>query len=451
MSDIGTLANTAVAVVGIVVLIVKLRFNPVIALVIGAGYLGLVTGIGVTRTAETISSGFGDIMAEIGLLVAFGVLMGAILRDLGAIERLVRTLLRVFGPERIPYAMSLTIATLLQSVFLDVLLVISAPLARGLAGKLDRYGTARMATALAIGLESGIIFTVPGVGALTLAALLHVPLGKYLLCGLVVVVPTVLIATAITTFFLVRGWWKPESDEESFVEEPADSGPGGGDGVAVQVRTEPKLIVLFGPILISLVLVATGALAKTAKWDDPALTFVSSPVIALLIGLVGTCFVGRHALGQDRVEQAMAKGLKESGPILLLNGVGGSLAAMIKAAGLGAVLGKHFAAGGVAPLIVVWVIAAVLHVAVGSVTISAITSAGLLAPLAPALGLDPVLVALAAGAGSLFMVHLTSNTFWLLQSLLGQSTKGTLKTCSVGVSVASVVAMAPILALSMIL
>ncbi|GAA3545972.1 hypothetical protein GCM10022295_29790 [Streptomyces osmaniensis] len=78
--------------------------------------------------------------------------------------------------------------------------------------------------------------------------------------------------------------------------------------------------------------------------------------------------------------------------------------------------------------------------AAGSVTISAITAAGILAPLAPSLGIDPVLIALAAGAGSLFAVHVTSNTFWLLQSLMGQTTRGTLKTCTAGVSLASVVA-----------
>ena len=89
----------------------------------------------------------------------------------------------------------------------------------------------------------------------------------------------------------------------------------------------------------------------------------------------------------------------------------------------------------------VWVIAAALHIAIGSVTISAITSAGILAPAVAMIGIDPVLIALAAGAGSLFAVHVTSNTFWLLQSLMGQSTRGTLKTCTVGVSVASVVAL----------
>ena len=97
----------------------------------------------------------------------------------------------------------------------------------------------------------------------------------------------------------------------------------------------------------------------------------------------------------------------------------------------------------------VWVIAAALHVAVGSVTISAITSAGILAPVAPIIGLDPVLIALAAGAGSLFAVHVTSNTFWLLQSLLGQShARCTRRPVTVGVSVASVVAILLILPMS---
>jgi len=185
-----------------------------------------------------------------------------------------------------------------------------------------------------------------------------------------------------------------------------------------------------------------------ADIHNPIVKFVSSPVIALLIGLIGTSFVGRHALGAEPIQHAIATGFKESGQILILTGVGGSLAATIKAAGLGDILGEYFTASTAAPLLVVWVIAAALHVAVGSVTISAITSAGILAPVAPIIGLDPVLIALAAGAGSLFAVHVTSNTFWLLQSLLGQSTRGALKTVTVGVSVASVVAILLILPMS---
>jgi H+/gluconate symporter-like permease len=469
MSDTAVIVNTAVAIIAVVVMIVRFKFNPVVSLVVGSAYLGLAVGLGVDKTIDSIMTGFGDIMAEVGLLIAFGVLMGAILQQTGAIQRLVQTLLKLFGPKRMPYAMSLTIATLLQSIFLDVLLVISAPLGRSLAKKIGKNGTARMATAMAIGLECGIVLTVPGVGALALAGLLGVPLGKMLLFGVLLVIPTVAISVAIMSFLFNHGFWNPERDEQEFLgadpellddgddetvsgaTTPDDHGLSGG-GVATKTapvtRAQTPLIVLFAPMLLSLVLIATGAILDAADIHNPIVKFVSSPVIALLIGLIGTSFVGRHALGVEPIQHAIATGFKESGQILILTGVGGSLAATIKAAGLGDILGEYFTASTAAPLLVVWAIAAALHVAVGSVTISAITSAGILAPVAPIIGLDPVLIALAAGAGSLFAVHVTSNTFWLLQSLLGQSTRGALKTVTVGVSVASVVAILLILPMS---
>lgn len=461
MSDVAIMINTAVAILAVVVLIVRFKFNPVVSLVLGSLYLGLATKLGVEKTVETVAGGFGDIMAEVGLLIAFGVLMGAMLQEMGAIQRLVGTLLRIFGPNRMPYAMSLTIATALQSIFLDVLLVMSAPLARNLAAKIGKNGTARMATAMAIGLECGIVLTVPGVGALALAGLLKVPLGKMLLCGVALVIPTVAISVAIMIFLFNRGWWNPERDEQPFLGAEPDTGgaevtdesdtAGGGSGsVAVATKTAPvrqqtPLIVLLGPLLGSLLLIATGAILDVAGIHNPIVAFISEPIVALLLGLIGTSMVGRYAFGAKHVERAIATGFKESGQILILTGVGGSLAATIKATGLGDVLGEYFTASHAAPLLMVWVVAAILHIAVGSVTISAITSAGILAPVAPVLGLDPVLLALAAGAGSLFAVHVTSNTFWLLQSLLGQTTRGTLKTCTVGVSVASVVAILLIL------
>ncbi len=488
MSDVAVIANTAAAIVAVVVMIVRFKFNPVVALVIGSSYLGLAVGLGTEKTIEAITTGFGDIMAEVGLLIAFGVLMGAILQQTGAIQRLVDMLLKVFGPKRMPYALSLTIATLLQSIFLDVLLVISAPLGRSLAKKIGKNGTARMATAMAIGLECGIVLTVPGVGALALAGLLGVPLGKMLLFGVLLVIPTVAIAVTIMLFLFNRGWWDEERDEQEFLgDEPeigggdtaaaTTSGSGGSapsagarvdatptagvetkpdsrvdtEAPARATRAKTPLIVLFAPMLTALGLIALGACLDAAEIENPIVKFVSSPVIALLLGLIGTSFVGRYTLGAEPIQRAIATGFKESGQILILTGVGGSLAATIKATGLGDILGHYFTANTAAPLLMVWVIAAVLHIAVGSVTISAITSAGILAPVAPLIGLDPVWVALAAGAGSLFAVHVTSNTFWLLQSLMGQSTRGTLKTCTVGVSVASVVAILLILPMSALL
>jgi GntP family gluconate:H+ symporter len=479
MTDIAVLINTAVAIIAAVILIVRFRVNPVIALIIASVYLGLAVGLGVEKTVETITAGFGEIMVDVGLLIAFGVLMGSILNQSGAIRRLVEQLLKTFGPKRLPYTMGLAIGTVLQSIFLDVLLVISAPLARKLAPKIGKLGTARMATAMAIALECGIVFTVPGVASLALAGLLNVPLGKMLLFGLLLVIPTIIISIAIMTFLFRRGFWNEAKDEDhTFVEEedaegeevpPRGSGTetsnavnapvregsatqlvGGSVAVAERERKEKPLILLFAPLLTSLLLIGAGAILEIFEIEMPWLQLLGEPIIALLIGLIGTSLVTRAAIGQKRVEEAITIGFKESGQILILTGVGGSLAATVKAAGLGDILGGFFSASTVAPLLVVWAIAAVLHIAVGSVTLSAITAAGLLAPIAPAIGLDPVLLALAAGAGSLFMVHVTSNTFWLLQSLLGQSVRGALKSVSVGVSVASVVAILLIMPMSLL-
>lgn len=484
MTDWQILAITGAVIIGIVLLIIKVRLNPVVALVVGALTLGVTTGMSPGATTDTVMKGFGDILYEIGLLIVWGVLLGAILNKTGAIARLVDKLLSVFGKKGVPYALGVTIGAGLQSIFLDVLLVMAAPLAKRMAPSLGRLGIAKMSTALAIGLECGIVLMVPGVATMALAGLLGVSLGRMLIFGFLVVVPTIIVSIAIMGFLFERGFWNPSLDEEDGQLEgdatdfepsaPTVEGAGGSSPAPTpnsagehelqysRIGTLPHtdheswgksdkqvpLLVLFAPLLLTLILIAGGALLEMAGIEHPVIDFFAAPVSALLIGLVGTGVVGRLAVGSTEVEEAIVDGFRESGQILALTGAGGSLGAVVATSGMGDILGKYFEASSTAPLLTVWFIAAVLHIAVGSVSISAITAAGLLAPVAPTIGLDPVLIALAAGAGSLFLVHVTSNTFWLLKSMMGQSTRGTFKTCSVGVSLASIVALGFTLILS---
>lgn len=479
MSDWQILGITGAVILGIVLLIIKVRLNPVVSLIIGSLTLGVTTGMTPGETTETVMKGFGDIMYEIGLLIVWGVLLGAILNKTGAIERLVEKLLSVFGKRGVPYALGVTIGAGLQAIFLDVLLVMAAPLARRIAPSLGRNGIGKMSAAMAISLEVGIVLMVPGVATMALAGLLGVPLGKMLIFGFLVVVPTIVISIALMNFALDRGFWNPSKDEELSEEDEArfaESLSSGESQVTEQIdgehslpgsqysrigtlphtdapswgkqKNEVPLLLLFAPLLLTLILIAGGALLEIGGITHPVIDFFAAPVSALLIGLIGTGVVGRMAIGSTQVEEAIVDGFRESGQILALTGAGGSLGAVVATSGMGDILGKYFAASSSAPLLTVWAIAAVLHIAVGSVSISAITAAGLLAPVAPTIGLDPVLIALAAGAGSLFLVHVTSNTFWLLKSMMGQSTQGTFKTCSVGVSIASIVALMLTLVLS---
>ncbi|PPI05810.1 GntP family permease [Rathayibacter sp. AY1B8] len=491
-----TLGVVALVIVVVVVAIVRFRFNPVLALAVGAAAIGLLTGLGPVDTVSTMTTGFGEVMMEAGLLIGWGVLIGAMLNEMGAVVRLVEGLLRVFGRRGIPYALGLSFATYLQTIFVDALIVIAAPLARRIAPRLGRAGTGIVAVTFAVGLETGIVMMVPGFAAVALAGLLGVPLGVMMLGGFAVVAPTVVVTILLMSLAFRLGFWDPARDEQLVVRDDttglatvgaspaADGGrlpsfgargsggassggagaaSGGSSGSSVEDAAGPAgaqdahsarerpLLLLFAPMLLALLLIAAQAVLTVSGIELPVLQFLGNPVIALLLAVIGTGVVGRSTVGTARMEKAVAKGFQDGGQIFLLTGVGGALAAVIAQGDLGEILKGYFSTSATAPLLLVWVMAAVLHIAVGSVTLSAITAAGVVAPVAATLGLDPLLIALAAGSGALFCIHVTSNTFWLLQSFLGQSVRGALKSVTVGVSLASVLALGATLVLSLFL
>ncbi len=440
MSDIVVFANTAITIVGVVVLILKAKVSPAIALVVGALYLGLVCGLGPEQTLTSITTGFGDLMAEVGLLIAFGVLLGSLMTELGAIEKLVALLVRAFGPRALPYAFGGTVGTVLQSIFADALLVITAPLASRLSRRIGPHGVARMCAAMALGIEVGLVFVLPGVGAVALAGVMNLSFGTMFVFGVIVAVFTIVTTLALFTALAKRGLWNPELDEttEAPVVEDTER-PDDRDE-----RSLPRLRFSLAPLALALALIAVGAIADMLGVTSPVIDLLGNPVVALLLGLIGALVVARVTLPADRSATAFRRGFHDSGQILILTGVGGSLAQTVKDIGLGEVLKGYFSTSTVLPLLLVWLVAAVLHVAIGSVVLASITAAGVLGPVMPLLGIDPVFVALAAGAGSLFAIHATSNTFWLLQTLLPQTTRGALKSVTLTVSCASVIAMVPI-------
>ncbi|WKK70699.1 hypothetical protein Q0F99_12940 [Rathayibacter oskolensis] len=137
-----TLGVVGLVIVVVVVAIVRFRQNPVLVLAVGAAAIGLLTGLGPVDTVSTMTRGFGDVMMEAGLLIGWGVLIGAMLNEMGAVVRLVEGLMRIFGRRGIPYALGLSFATYLQTIFVDALIVIAAPLARRIAPRLGRRAPA---------------------------------------------------------------------------------------------------------------------------------------------------------------------------------------------------------------------------------------------------------------------------------------------------------------------
>ncbi|WP_275425733.1 hypothetical protein [Nocardioides solisilvae] len=140
--------HTAVAIVLAIGLIIRFKVDPVISLIVASLYLGLAGGVGLQGTVEAVATGFGEIMAEVGLLIGFGVLIGSLLQQAGAFRRLVAVLVRVVGATRLPYALSAMLSTVLPSIYVDVQVVLAAPVARSAAPRLGPHGLPLFASAL---------------------------------------------------------------------------------------------------------------------------------------------------------------------------------------------------------------------------------------------------------------------------------------------------------------
>jgi GntP family gluconate:H+ symporter len=483
--------HTAIAIVIAVGLIIWLKVDPVISLLLASLYLGLASGVGFTGTIEAIATGFGEIMTEVGLLIGFGVLIGAFLHAAGAFHRLLDVFVRVVGATRLPYALSLLHSTILPSIYVDVQVVLASPVARSAAPYISRNGLPIMASALGAGIFAGYVFVIPGLAAISIAGLLGVPLGRYLLFGIVIGPVTAIITSIIMRLLLGGRLWKPESDEdvdEAMVEQEAhelavaraeagavggearavggEAGAAGGEagpsraeapaahmGAPEAARSLP-LGVLLLPILVPLLMIAFGAFAELFDFSNSFIAFLGNANLALFVGLLGAYVIFRATAGLESTRETMDEGFHTTGEILLITGVGGSLGAVIGETNLDEVLGGLFSADVGAPVLVTillaWFIAAVLHLAIGSVSVAAITAAGILAPILGSLNVAPVVVGLAIASGALFALQVNSNFFWMFKALLGLSTKGSLKTLTVATSVASLVSLPMVIVASLI-
>jgi gluconate:H+ symporter, GntP family len=475
--------HTAIAIVIAIGLIIRFKVDPVISLLLASLYLGLASGVGFTGTIEAIAMGFGEIMAEVGLLIGFGVLIGAFLHSAGTFHRLLDVLVRMVGATRLPYALSLLHSTILPSIYVDVQVVLASPVARSAAPYIPRNGLPLMASALGAGIFAGYVFVIPGLAAISIAGLLGVPLGRWLLFGIVIGPITAIITTIIMRLILRGGLWKPESDEdvdEAMIEQEAhemalaraergaahaDAGvgaeAGAGDtnadvdaeaGAADAARSLP-LGVLLLPILVPLLMIAFGAFAELLEFSNSFIAFLGNANFALFVGLVLAYLMFRATAGIERTRDTMDEGFHTTGEILLITGVGGSLGAVIGETDLDSVLAGLFQAQAGTPVILsillAWFIAALLHLAIGSVSVAAITAAGIIAPILGSINVAPIVIGLAIASGAMFALQVNSNFFWMFKALLGLSTKGSLKTLTGATSVAAVVSLPMVIVASL--
>jgi GntP family gluconate:H+ symporter len=435
------------AVVGIVVLIAVAKVHPFIALIAGSLWLGISAGLPAEETLSAFEKGVGETLGSVGVVVALGTMFGKLLADSGGADRVVSVILARAGPRGVPWAMALAAMVIGVPIFFEVGVVLLMPMillfARKTGGSVLRVGIPALA---GLSVLHGLV--PPHPGPLIAAATLQADLGKTLAYGLVVALPTLVIAGPLFGELVARRI-RPQPPAQ-LVDELVRASTANAPGFAVTIAT---ILLPVALMLARTVVDLSGAtgLARTVGG------FVGRPVVAMLVSVATAMFTFGYARGAGlrKVGVMLGEGLVPIGAIVMIIGAGGGFKQTLVASGLGDAIGKAAHGSHLPPLLLGWLVAVAIRVATGSATVATITASGMMAPLALATadvgGNHAPLLALAIGAGSLFFSHVNDAGFWLVKEYFGMSVDETLRSWSAMETLISVVAILGILGLSAIL
>ncbi|MFE4607863.1 GntP family permease [Streptomyces niveus] len=454
----GTAGLLTVAVLGIVlllVLIIKVRLQPFVALLGVSIAVGLAAGLSVTELFGTvqksaavsmIESGMGGILGHVAIIIGLGTMLGAILEVSGGAEVLSTRLLNLFGEKRAPLAMGVTGVVFGIPVFFDVGIFVLAPIVYA-AAKRSGKSILLYAMPLLAGLSMTHAFLPPHPGPVAAAGLFDVDLGWVILMGVVVGVPAVLAA------WVYAAW----IGKRLFVDVPQDMVEAAAEaksGVAAEQKasgvTPPERPVALGTVLaiigtpLLLILLATfSSIALDPSTIRSVVEFFGHPFVALTIAL----FLAYYLLGIRRgwsrksLETVSTASLKPVGNILLVVGAGGVFGAVLKGSGIADALADTFNDVGLPIIVLAWLISVVLRVAQGSATVAIVTTAGIVVPLVEGQSMSQphlALIIMAISAGSIFASHVNDGGFWMVAKYFGISERDTLKSWTVLETVLSV-------------
>lgn len=444
--DIRLVVSAVLGIALVIVLILRGRLHAFIALLCGAFTVGILAGLPLADTAQAVQKGVADILGGTGLIVALGLSLGAMLALSNGASSLARTALRLTGPAGAPWGSLFAAMLIGLPLFFETGLVLLLPIVAAAAaalpeGKNSEDAKLRVILSALGGLSVVHALVPPHPGPLLAVNALGANLGRTMIYGLLIAVPTGLLAGPCLSFLTARKVaFAPLTLEPVDVDAPA---PPNASSLAV--------------VLLPVVLIAAGearsfvpaSLAPAFGW----LAWASNPVIALLLAnLVALPLLfGRKLFDAEVQTPVWAEAMKPAGAVLLAIGAGGALKQVLVSAGLSTLLAKLAAAHAISPLVLSWLVAVCIRLATGSATVATITTVGVVSGMVAASGVSPEWAVLAIGAGSLFFSHVNDPGFWLVKSYVGFSTGAAFRTWSVMETAVSVLGLGFVLLGSQVL
>ncbi len=421
----------------LVFLTVKVKLHPFFALIIASFVFGLVSDMDMTTMLTAFSNGVGSTIAGIGVVIAIGTVIGALLEASGGAESMARTILKITGKKHAALGLGITGYVVSIPVFCDSAYVLLAPLAKRISRD-TKTSMTTMAIALAMGLHATHMLVPPTPGPLAVAGILGADLGMVIVMGCLVSIPVMLAGLVMARFFGPKYEFFPEEVEE--LDPNAKI---------------PSALQSFVPILLPIVLMLLNTIAslKSAPFGEgtvaAVLHVVGQPVVALLIGLIFAFLTYRSMHPEDRTvwtfDGAFGQALKTAGQIVLIVGAGGAFGSVLKASPLQDLLVNSLSGLNLG-LLAPFLIGAIFRTAIGSGTVAMVTAASMLLPIIDVLGMNSpmglVVAMLACASGGFMVFHGNDDFFWVISSTSGMKPDVAYKTLPITSILQSIVAIA---------
>jgi GntP family gluconate:H+ symporter len=443
-ADARLLLYALLAVITLIVLIARFNLHPFVALVSVSLVMGIASGMTPAVAVKSFQAGVGNVLGFIAIVVALGTMLGKMMAESGAATRIAITLIDLFGERRVHWAIMFVAFIVGIPVFFQVGFVLLIPLVFTIARRTG-MSLIKIGIPLVAGLSVVHGMLPPHPAAMLAVTAYHADVGRTILYGLIVGIPTASLAGPVFASWIApRIVLSPDNPMAAQLEGNAGEEM---PGFWISVFT----VVI--PIILMLLASAADVTLDPASPVLTVLHFIGNPIVALLLALLFSFWsLGRaRHFTRNEILKFCNDCLGPTATILLVIGAGGGFNQVLVQSGVGRAIAGMAAGSHVSLLVLAWIVAALIRVATGSATVAIITAAGIVAPIAASMpGTNAELLVLSTGAGALVLSHVNDSGFWLIKEFFNMTVAQTLKTWTVAETIIGVAGLGFTLLLSFV-
>jgi GntP family gluconate:H+ symporter len=425
MNDVNVIRviiGLVVAIGLILYFVTRTKIQVFLAMIVGSVAAGLIAGLPAAQVLAAIKSGFGGTLGSIGIIIGFGVMMGAIFEVSGAARKMAITFIKMLGKGKEEIAMAITGFIVSIPVFCDSAFVILSPLAKSLS-----RNTGKSVVTISCSLGAALLVThslvPPTPGPLAIAEFFKLDLGRFILYGLIAAVP-ISISGLIYAKWIGKKLFKlPDPNDSSVLIDRPYTEAELAETVSISEEGLPSTFMAFAPILVPIVLILLNTIASAVGLTGflkSLLGLVGDPVVAVAIGLLIAIYGLAGKVDRKKVVSLLDDSIKQAGVIVFVTGAGGALGAVLKASGAGDAIANMLVQANIPGIILPFVMAYLLRIVSGSATVGMLTAGSITAPILLAMtGVNPYMAGLACCIGSIGITNLHDSYFWVVNRTTG--------------------------------